>query len=485
MARNSTYLTLFLLLLLTVPLPARAQSGSCPDYTNELSPSPTGTYPSNTKFCAGKDSSATFGIVYGDEYPCSTAINVGSTVGAVMKGEFDPLLIVPPSAMPFSAGYANMRFEFHPAGFFGEYTQDVLIKIESYSPTGVLRAQTVFNVRDHPSVVSQFGNTWYLPELQLAAEQNGYFTLQVVAPTPTSLADYFISGLQITDSSGFPATCQIPGGGWPTATPSPTPIPPPATNTPQSTPQNTPTGTWQPTATATNTPQNTPQNTPTAWPTSPGGTFTPWPSATPYTPQEIDAEPTGTPLPLPFLPDIGFPSVNLPGDIGYGNAPMPGNIGFPSFPPPEHTSATYPEINVPSVPIFSTPDGIGVSLTPNATTEAKLIEVRGWISNTEETVDRWSGATAAGLGWLNPDITSTTGISSPMQIAAAITEPITLPISYVRSLSVYVPHIWPYIFLIFLMLLWIFFNLMAKFGLAIISEILDVIRRVIELIPGF
>lgn len=450
MARYCTYLIAFLILWgLFSPQTARAQGGNCPDGLVELSPIMTGTYPNSIKLCTEADHGVgtSVELVSGQYIPCDSALAMRSILFTRWNAHPEFTFVLPPS-LNFPSGSARIRYEFAALDWdnnsypqFSEHGLSLVIR--SFSPDRQL-LQTVWSSPGRSTVTRATGLRWYFMDDLIVAEPNGYITIQVRQPERLHVAHYMIASLQIDDSHRWlPEYCPIPDATMPhTPTPPPvitiTPSPPPSgTNTP------TPTGTiLPPTATA------LPTITPTRWPTAVGGTQQPQPTSTAYQPIEVSPEPAGTALPVVSLPDPSMPNVSWPG-----------------------------------VPTMGSPEPINVGLTPNATSQARVDTIQGWVDDAEITSGAWSSSTNQALGWLDPDVSSTTGISTPVQIADTITTNIYAPFSYVRAVAVYMPSIWPYVLAILLMFIWIFINLLIKYGLAIVSETLEIIRKIIEVIP--
>jgi hypothetical protein len=426
------------IIILTLTRPAAAQNGACPDYTSALGPVPGGTHPGASAVCTSGNGDNTF-VVSGPQYPCGGGIQIHA--GAL--DDWPSIQLAPPAAQPYPTGVARVRFQASPATYWGgQPSSDVLGVMRSYDSNGYHLQDMPFNLRDYPSRVLDMGGIVYLVEDLIFFEQGGYIEIHISDSNTWTIDDIFFFNWQIEDSAyPMPEVCN--SSSWPTPTPTNSPTPS-QTPTPTETPSITPTATTTPTITP------VPSDTPTQWPTSDGGGGeTPAPTVTPYNPATVPAEPTGTELPPLQLPDVSLPS-----------------------------------LSVPSVPEVGTPSAPNIALTPNATTQANATAISGWISDTEQMYSGWITSTKYGLSWLDPDgVGATDGISTPVQIADQMVGTIAQPISAIRGLSVYIPNIWPYLFLIFLMLIWIFFNLLVRFGIAIVGTGAEILRRVWEAIP--
>jgi hypothetical protein len=209
----------------------------------------------------------------------------------------------------------------------------------------------------------------------------------------------------------------------------------PNANLPGPTPGSTSTlpPTWTPNATTVGTPSPTPVLTPP--PTSVGGT--PGPQWTP------------TPLSFPTVPAENTPTAWAPYSIA--------TINWPDLPP------TVVPAGFPTVDVVTT----GIEELANA------------IEN------EWSPAMEFGQGVGDLDNAALTGTGSPNQIVSEVTAVMSGPISYVKAIQTYLPNTAPYVGFLILAVSWIPFNMMFKFGLSIIARLFELIRRIVELIPGF
>ncbi|RMH01285.1 MAG: hypothetical protein D6706_02080 [Chloroflexi bacterium] len=432
-----------LLVLLAAPGQAIAQSGTCPDWTNALEPPPTGFYPASAKVCVGPDPSANVFIAYDSDLPCGAGVSAKPIFNTFLTG-WEPIVFVPPATMPLN-GRADLGFLLYVDVSSFPAPDEIIFRVRSYSATGDPLSVADLYIYNYPKITAVGGFVpAYDVKAEVDAETGGFFSITLESPGPLYISGYTISSLRVAPPGNLPPHCLA--AAVPTATP---------TAIPTATPTATGTTTPPPTATAT----TSPTTTPTPWPTAPGGTITPLPTRTPYTPQELPPEPTITPLPNVYMP-----------------LPQMGTVTFPSV--------TLPTISTPDLAGYSTPAPFDVGMTPDATTQAEISQIGGWISETQSTANQWLTSTNEALGWFSPHVTATTGISSPVEIADTMISFATQPVGYVRSLAVYMPNIWPYVLAVFLMLLWVFLNLLVKFGLAIVSEFLEVLRKVIELIPG-
>lgn len=463
MARHLTYLATrpvpatsllvtIILLTLLFPAPALGQGATCPDYTNALVPIPAGNWPGTMALCVEPGGAGgVWSVEYADGLPCDSAVRFLPDL--LNLNDHPVLTVVPPAAMEFTSGAGKLSFLFQvfSAPFGQPYSGTAALRIETFTGAGQRTGSTIVNTSDYTmtradfdSDLNRFGYAYYwaITDVDLAMQTGGYFTVQVVEPSIIQVRDYYFESFRLNDVNlGYPDMCELPGG-LPPAPPTPTATNTPTPSTPTNTPTYTPTGTYEPTETPTN------QPTPTFEATSPGGTFTPVPSSTPQAFSTIASPSTPTPFPGQILPTLVVPTIQLP-----------------------------------AIGDMATAQPIDMGLTPNATTEVRITQISEWVSQTEIISNGWMTTTDQAIGWLDPGVTTTTGISSPVQIRDEMVSNIARPIGIFRGLSLYVPNLWPYLLLMFFMLAWVIFILLVKFGVAIISESMELLRKVWEAIP--
>lgn len=470
MARSSARIILVLIILFVSTVePAAAQSGACPDYTTTLSPPPYGSYPSTTQFCA---SSANTNLVFNPDIPCGSGLEFDEPWSVVIYGA--DFIFVPPAAQTFPSGRAQLQFAL---------TVDYLLPTVDRTPPSVTIRSYGSNdwyldyyhwdaydtypyqieVVDSDTVIywyyTGYGAATSGGKVSIRMEQNGYFQL-VVTGSSSLVQRYYASNIGVVDSSYYlPPTCS----GFPMPTPTPT-VGPTDTPTPDATPTTGPTPTDTPVPTDTPTPQT--------YPTAQGGTITPQPTITPYSPSTIQAPPTPTPWVVGTLPPLSPPQVNTP-DVPV----LPTLPGFDDIPVPGTQTVI-------TVPVLSTAPALTGTFNLTGTRAAQLGTIQQWVTETNVIVTRWYVTSNESLGWLDPDSAAAGGISTTTGLAAELVTNVTAPISYVRALSVYMPTMWPYLVFVLLLVLWIFINLLVKFGVGIITEVIEAVRKLIELIPG-
>lgn len=418
-----------------------AQSGVCPDNTNEIQ-IPPGTYPGGTQPCT-EDSARQYLRIDADA-PCGGGIQDDDT--SILNGHL-PIYMVYISPQQFPSGQARLRFIFtgwNAAGYSYLATNNDPIswQVDSFNPArqnidtvvvshtaGTHIQGTNFCAPD--AIICSGPGHYYQMEIVFDAVQNGYATLLVSSPPHISMPDYFYTSFQITDSSQpLPDHCQIPGAPTPTPSPTSTNTPGP-TSTPTHTPTLDPSQTPDPTNTPgppTNTPQHTPTNTPTLYPSQPPPSITYTPHATGTIPplNTMPAEATPTPWGAYIIPTISWPTI--PSSQGQ---PTPAGFG--------DLTALGDEI---------------------ATIEAGL----------ETDIDT--------------TLTETTGIAAPTAIAAFITTNLSEPISYLKAVGFYLPNLWIYIAAFMLMAAWIVFNVFAKYMSGLVKVIYDLLKTLLDTILG-
>lgn len=447
LARYFAYLVVFVGLLVPKHL-IYAQSGTCPDYTNELVPVPPGTYPGATAMCVNPAEGGDIYQEYNNDWPCGAGIVIDPNYQAIINGEHPVLTIVPPGNQSFSSGSIRIRFLLSGHDYFGgNFDGAVTVRLITFNSGGSQLDLEDLVSSNFPFTVGGFGIRYFEIETVMAFETGGYYTQQIISPPPLEINDVEVFNVGHVDgATGLPQfyQCSVPGA----LTPTPTVLP---TATMTQEPTNTPTGTlpatYTPGPTDTPGPTLTPSLTPQIFPTAPGGTITPLPSATPVVFSTLPPPNTPTPWPGVTLPPIATPDTDVP----------------------------FPNISQATAPPFS------MALTPDATAQARQTEMSGYLANVGAVATEWAGITDEGLGLVS--ITNTIGISTPVEIAQEMVTNVLVPLSLVELLQIYMPNLWPLIFGIVLLAAWVFFILFLKFGLAVVSEALELLRRVIELFP--
>lgn len=461
--RAALWLALLLagLLLAVAQRPAAAQTTICGDDLVPLQ-APPGTYPSTTSFCGVDDGRLSNG--YGGDMPCGGAI-LGYSTWPIGTGEDYIITMIPPTNQLFPSGQAKISFLW--AGFstitgLGINEPDTSWTIRTFSSAGQQIAATQIRA-DDPSVDIHIGNNpcgdagwfcvgpayWYYVTVTLAMpNQYGYVHVQASGRYKSMFTSFRVGDA----AGGAPGMCDVPGA--------PTPTPEPSA-TPDGTATNTPT------ATLTSTPTETPTGTPptptlTGTPTATDFSTAPPPDET-WTPRPTQPAPTSTPIILVTVPAQATPTP-------FGNATMPPLIlATADLPEPGLIFPTPPPITVDGTPISNT---VNVGDISTRTAEMMII------------VTRWYTTTEQAFTWIDPTITTTTGISSPVQIAAMMAESVAAPISWIRAIQYMMPNAWPMVLAALLSLAWMVFIIIAKFAIAVIAEVIEVIRKLIELIPG-
>lgn len=440
--------------------PALAQAYSCPPGTHHLT-TPTSTYPAESIICSTSGSSFTRSVNF---YPCDQEIVVQNHVvyGAGPGGSapWGPkIYIAPPPSVYMSQVskirmymYSTQNASLFPPGPIAGEDLGGFAEVTSYNLDGIQHDQVVVNFDDMQEIETgyiQLGLTYYYRLFLLdvnienrEAYSNLYSVRFKFNPGAVYWIDaHIITSVQISPMDyPIPEMCQAPGTNLPTSTPNWTP---PPTRTPI--PSTTPFPTW--------TPNLTPS--PTYWPlpTAPGGTSLPTMTLAPPVIITVPAESTPTPFAPASLPTLSFPSVpTYAGATPWSTAVIP-TIAFP----------TIEAADTPEIPDNEPPD-IGPLL--------ELLD-SDWISDSTSIVSM-----------LDPSVTDTTVISSPNQIVTVMTSGVGLPVSYIKAVNLYMPNTWPYILAGFGFVLWFMFNIIARFILTNLGKILDIVRRVIELIPG-
>ena len=420
-------IAVLLLLFLLFPVPVSAQS-NCPDYATPLNPSPAGTIPSDVELCTNPTEAGMITIHSDSETPCGQVVLFETNFASNINNQHDTLTIVPPVGQTFPSGIMKLAFQFSARNYLGQpLNNPVTALIRSYNSAGVEIGSVSSVLTNFTSVVSTYGEKYYLVELLLTFEQGGFIEFLVTDPPPYQLNDYSIGSLNIIDGSAVPPVwCPVAGSTIPTPTPVPT-LPPTYTPVPPGplTPSPTPLSTW------------TPSPTPQSFPTAPGGTPSPAPTQTPYAINTSSAPLTPTPIPPPDLPSISLPGVT-----------------------------------VPDVPNYSTPLPLSVALTPNATAQAQLDDIQGMTDDMSALATRVGVTTTIMLQTLS--VTNTFGVSSTTEMADRFGEVVAEynPISYYISLEELIPNMYAVLSVILLAFFWKTFFRFAGFIIGFVSDVL-------------
>jgi len=143
-------------------------------------------------------------------------------------------------------------------------------------------------------------------------------------------------------------------------------------------------------------------------------------------------------------------------------------------------------LNWPGLGEFGTPEPFGnIGLTPNGTAAAQGTVIAGWGDSGLAMVTRWYTSTNFAAGTFGTEITNTTGISTPVEIAVEMGSFVGEPFKYIRGVREYIPNMWPLVLFSLLVFLWVFFTIVVKWAVGVSATVAEVVRRIIELIPGF
>lgn len=438
MARRYPYLALLgalLIILVTAAQarPAAAQWGACPPGTYSLG-SPSGIYPGDAIVCSSALSIVSLVNTNPETYPCSQHILHRN---AQMSPEHpqQPVYIIPPADAFLGQRLRVTFFIFtRPKipGFWiippGQEIDDVTLTLRYYNSSG-----TEYSVSSQPLSAYRRINTYYegpgrqyypvyiVDQRLNAAGAGGYVSARLTYGGDTD--QYNHNWAMSSIKIGNEHDILPEHCQIPnTENPGPTPPPPP-------TPTLLPTWTPNPSATATPPPVTTPGAT--APGTTPQATWTITPVIFPTT----RAESTPTPWAPISLPTISWPTPQptvVWADTGGGG--------------------DDPEL------------GLG-----------------GMINTINNS---WQPAIAAVDDWADPNSSAATGNASPVETALEMAQHVTRPVSYVKAIATYMPNLGPYILYLLMLAGFIAFNIMSRFSLSLSARILEIIRRIVELIPG-
>jgi hypothetical protein len=439
-----------LLLLVLALFPQTAAANSCPDWVGDpvLFPPPPGTYPGGGGVCySGSEGSANVQLVYGSDIPCTGGIQLLADSWTWWRGY--PILYFN-LADSFPQGVGLIRFHLYTETRGGY--EPVLFELATYGPGANYLSREVLSTHQFSTVthgcyisgINTYCKQTSTISRQVPLETNGSWS--IYPQTVSGLNDFTLSSVQVGGGVAphLPQMCSIPNAPTPTPTPTLTP-----TGTPTVTPTRTatPTGTFEPTPTITPTGTIEPTNTPTLWPTAPAVTVTPRPTNTPYQFPTMQPLATPTGIAVATLPAMVMPTLS---DLGNFEA-------------------------MPTMEPFS------VALTPNATSQARTQQQAEQMAEVMIAATRWHSMTEFAL--VMTDLESGALISSTDEIAIAITQDITEPIARIKGLSIYMPNLWPYLWILFLIFLWIVGNIIFKFGFGLLATIFEIMRRLWQMLP--
>lgn len=412
--------------------PAAAQNGACPTGTVQYV-TPLGTWPDGALLCVPMEYLNEVHTISQPNLPCGQMTLLYNQQAALTtEPEF---YIVPPITQPTN-GWSRVRFYVwpEPLALGTDLPPNATVTLDYYTPAGVLQARQILNPENDANFII---TTWEGDDNGQGVYYNVYvFDIRMwtnitagtfkfkYAPNqfPTLPNNVYFASIQVgREDYQFPDTCEIPHATLP-GTPTPWPTSPPT---------STPTGTW-----VAPTPTTTPPSTPA--PTAPGGTPLPTAVPSPIVFPTVPAENTPTPWAALILPTISWPEPP-PTEVWGGVAtPTPGSGGAA--------------------------DG--------------LLELVGSISASYSQQQTFAGTA------LDTTSSDATGVAAPSNIVIELIRNIARPFQYIQALIIYLPNTAPYLLFLLLAAAWVFFNLAGKYALSIIARLLEIIRRLIELIPG-
>lgn len=438
MARRYTALVLIALLaiLLSPATPARAQDGACPPGSYKIG-TPEGTWPTLTIMCTYNVGVVSVVSTNPETWPCSQHVlhkNLHPITGTPQHW-----IVVVPYEHTFLGQRARIEFLVFTKSTLpqvfppGHEIDDVEIIISHHNRNGQFYSQIRSPLSKYRKIntfwldglgVRRFYPVYIVEEHVPATPHGGYFMIKLDYGESGVLDtdhDWALSSLHVgSENYTFPEHCLIPNANLPGAPPTPSPQP---------TPTLLPTWTPNPGATATPVPQTTPEATAppdaTAYPT-----WTPSPVFFPTT----QAETTPTPWAPVVLPTVDWPTPR-PTEIWASGDGGDGSAG----------------------------DGL-----------ADLVAA---INND------WQPAIDSTDDWADPHSDST-GTVAPVIVAMEMAQNISKPISYVKSIGYFMPNLAPYVTYLLMLASIIVFSILSKFSLSLAARILEIIRRILELIPG-
>jgi hypothetical protein len=436
------------ILALVLARPAAAQNGACPP-NSYLIGDPAGWVPNGMDGCSYTPAFVSLRDDPDNERPCDQWVFLGNYLDAL--GHRARLVIVPP-ADQYYGQQVRVRYMIMTA-ITTAWPQDDRgyddfdVHTSYFDRDGILYNTRIGNLGSEDDFIRI--DTWYdgtltrryytvwLADYTLNtpdsdAGSGGYLQVTIRWPDSLSNNDFGITSVQVAGPYDvLPTHCEIPNANLPTDPPPPTPTIP---------------ATWTPHATP------TPLTTPAA--TSPG--TTPIPTWTP------------TPIIYPTLPSEATAT---------------------RYPVPQLQPLTWPTLDLPTAPTIEIPAPVEVTVDSSVTVEERSTRTYEMAGDVVDIATRWADQVNWAAGSIDPDnnagarITGTLPISSTTGAIGSTIEYIAYPFRFVRSLKTYMPNAWRGIFPFFLVLIVVFGTHVSKFAVSIISEVIDVVRRLWDALP--
>ena len=254
----------------------------------------------------------------------------------------------------------------------------------------------------------------------------------------------------------------------PTYTPPPTS--PPIYTTITATPSPTPNP--EHTATPTVIAQATPTSRPPVWSTLPAV-----------------AMPTA--VVIPTIPAVIWPGINVPSvPAAAALPPLPTLSTIPGVAWPTITVPTVPAPNE-IVPLFAptyTPNPLTPTPAPTYTPAPTVDSVATLEAFSTDMLTRWAEPIDNMYPYVvvitdTAGMTATSGISGTVEAMNYLIEYIPLPVRFFKAVQFYSPATWPFWSVLFVSVTLIITSYFAKFGFSIAMFVIDVLRKIWEMIP--
>lgn len=441
MARYFTYLITLASVILAVFVPQTAYAQSCPDGATQVTPI-TGTYPADMIVCAADWFS--IAPLENEDIPCEEYYNLTITPFFVNQ-----LWFLPPGGLEPNTDY-QLAFYYAIEAPYPEQVDDYVLEWGLEYPSGLYGTpfQIPFEDLPHQTIPNGlFSEIWlysvFAPFSSFPLNDQNPTGVTIYLPAHDSGPIYhYMSSIRLGQS--IPFGCD---SNYPTPTP---PVFPTSTLPP----------TWTPNASGTPAPTFTPRPmTPTPGPTQPGNlpTITPYATRTPFVFPVLPSEPTATTWPLPTLADIVFPTVDFP-DVLAIDTPVPVTV------------------QVTNTTVISSQ----ATLTWQMVDEANAIATR-WAVPIDFAQENLG---SDGLGdFSGYAITGTVPVSNTSENFGLALSAIVYPVRFLRTIQIYMPNTWILVLVIIGCFLIIVATTIIKFGMAILGDVVAVIRDIWEAIP--
>lgn len=442
MARHLTYVIVVCGLVLSFVLPDRAMAQSCiapvPSYALTT---PNGFYPGSTVVCSS-DAFGAFTLQDAD-FPCGEYVTV--TPNPLLGN----LVWIYPPDYPEDI-HVGVSFYLTMTSYDPEVTDDTPIYLGQVYDNGNYFQLTMVDLENRP--YATIYDVFNLLPVRIYSVDLSNVTVPGGDPDPlgfvlgfTDADELFSYGIaSFRFGVSLPEGCTIPGTD--------------TTPTPPVFPSPTLPATFTPNASGTPGPTFTPRpSTPTPGPTGTGflPTNTPYVTRTPISFPVIDSEPTATPWPLPTVADLIFPTLDFPDVVPINTPPQP-------------------------TPLVITNTTV---ITAQSTTVWEMFDEANAIATAWSEPIEFAGQVLVNDGGGEIQIQASGEITDTASNFDTMLGAVTYPVRFIKAIKVYLPNTWVLVYVLLACFIVIFSTLVLKFAMAILGDVVGVIRDIWEAIP--